>query len=141
MCARKTFFFNFDTPSRINLYSSLTVITPAHSTGAKGDGIGKLMVPGDAGMITSFPADPPRSQLITADELAEYVKAYKKQGFRPSLGWYHNTKLNWEEEAGLPTDITVPALMVTGGRDVVLKAEMTEGARPRARCCALYQQH
>jgi hypothetical protein len=96
--------------------------------------MGKLMTPGDKGMITSYPADPNRSKLITAEELAEYVKAYTKQGFLPSLGWYHNTKVNWEEEAGLPTDINVPALMVTGGRDVVLKPEMTEG--PCATACA-----
>jgi soluble epoxide hydrolase/lipid-phosphate phosphatase len=102
---------------------------------AKGDGMGKLMKPGDAGLLDSYPADPTRSNLFTADELAEYVKAYKKQGFLPSLQWYRTTQLNWHEEEGLPTDIVVPALMVTAGRDNVLTYAMTEGPCTTACAC------
>lgn len=68
--------------------------------------------------------DPPRSHMITQEELNYYVEEYQKRGFEGGLNWYKTRKINWELEANLPKTIFHSALMVTVGRDVVLTPEM-----------------
>jgi len=63
---------------------------------------------------------PPTPPFLTDDELAVYVDAYARTGFRGGLNWYRNLDRNWERTCHL-TDrrIEMPALFLTGERDPV----------------------
>jgi hypothetical protein len=55
------------------------------------------------------------------------VEAYERTTFTPTLQWYRTSRLNWEDEAGLPMVVTQPALLVLAGRDRVLRPAMADG--------------
>lgn len=57
-----------------------------------------------------------------------YVRAFTGSGFGGGINYYRNIERNWRwHECTAGQVITVPALMVTAGRDAVLPARMTEG--------------
>lgn len=63
---------------------------------------------------------PPTPAFMTDAELAVYVEAFTRTGFRGGLNWYRNLDRNWERT--LPFGerrITRPALFMTGERDPV----------------------
>ncbi len=62
---------------------------------------------------------------LSEDELAEYVRVFETTGFRGGLNWYRGADLNALETGG-PTDpiLTIPSMMVTAGKDTILKPEM-----------------
>ena len=55
------------------------------------------------------------------------MDAYRRTGFAPSLNWYRNTRRNWDDERDVPMMVPHPALMVSAGRDRVLRPSLTEG--------------
>lgn len=55
---------------------------------------------------------------LTNDDLAVYVQAFSRSGFRSGLNWYRNVNRNWELTADLADAVvSQPALFVTGSRD------------------------
>jgi pimeloyl-ACP methyl ester carboxylesterase len=75
--------------------------------------------------------DPPTPPHLTEDELAVYVEAFTRTGFRGGLSWYRNLDRNWERTAHVADRrITAPALFLTGERDPVrqfMPAEAMQG--------------
>ena len=68
--------------------------------------------------------------LLSADELAVYVRAFEATGFTGGINWYRNMDRNWETTAALAdARIDVPSLMVTAELDPVLRPEMAEPMR------------
>lgn len=64
--------------------------------------------------------DPPTPPFMTDAELAVYVEAYERTGFRGGLGLYRNLDRNWEQTAAVAERrITQPAFFLTGERDPV----------------------
>lgn len=55
---------------------------------------------------------------LTDGDLAVYVDAFARAGFRGGLNWYRNVTHNWEHSADLADAvISQPALFITGSRD------------------------
>lgn len=74
---------------------------------------------------------PPAPPFMSDDELAVYVDAYARTGFRGGLGLYRNLDRNWEQTADVAERrIEQPALFLTGERDPVrrfMPAEAMDG--------------
>ncbi|NXE29114.1 HYES hydrolase, partial [Ardeotis kori] len=96
-----------------------------------GVGLGTGLGPGPllaGGLLVGFPEDPPASQILHGPELQYYIQRFQKSGFRGPLNWYRNMRPNWRWAlSAKDRKITVPALMVTAGKDVVLRPSMTKG--------------
>ncbi len=74
--------------------------------------------------------DPPTPAFMTDDELAVYVEAYERTGFRGGLSYYRAIDRNWEVTA--PAEgrtIDQPALFLTGSRDPVRRFMPAEAMR------------
>jgi len=83
-----------------------------------------MRVGGDgSGVLARIPDD--RRSFLSDEEIAVYVEAYRKTGFRGGLNWYRAADLNAEEE-GAPQgpQLHVPAMMITAANDTILKPEM-----------------
>ncbi|KAM7027977.1 bifunctional epoxide hydrolase 2 [Passerculus sandwichensis] len=80
------------------------------------------------GLLVGLPEDPPESRLLPPAVLRHYVRQFQKSGFRGPLNWYRNMRENqsWALSARGRT-IPVPALMVTAGKDPVLKPGLSKG--------------
>ncbi|NWX93026.1 HYES hydrolase, partial [Nothoprocta pentlandii] len=80
------------------------------------------------GLLVGFPADAPASRILAGPALHYYVQQFTKSGFRGPLNWYRNMRRNWRW-ALLAKDrkILMPALMVTAGKDPVLRPAMAQG--------------
>jgi len=81
------------------------------------------------GMLVGMPINPQKSYMLSDEELEYYVENYTRTGFRGPLNWYRNVEANWKWN--LPTSHVVlsseiPALMVTTGKDTVLRPSMTK---------------
>jgi soluble epoxide hydrolase/lipid-phosphate phosphatase len=80
------------------------------------------------GILAGLPEKPVRSVMLTAADLETYAAAFRRTGFRGGLNWYRNDRANWEwGEESKEARIRCPALMVTVGRDLVLKPSLSEG--------------
>jgi soluble epoxide hydrolase / lipid-phosphate phosphatase len=80
------------------------------------------------GVLAGYPADAPRSVMLTQEELDVFVEAFKKTGFRGALNWYRNQQAGWEwGEETKGQGIGQPALMVTAGKDPVLTPALSQG--------------
>ncbi len=63
--------------------------------------------------------------LVTRDELAVYVDAFTRSGFRGGINWYRNFDRNWERHPEIGSEtIHVPSLMVTAEWDLALPPAM-----------------
>lgn len=63
---------------------------------------------------------PPQPGHLSEDELAAYVRAFERTGFRGGLSYYRNIDRNWELTAPYQERrIEMPALFLTGERDPV----------------------
>ena len=75
--------------------------------------------------------DPPTPPFMTDDELAVYVEAFERTGFRGGLNLYRNIDRNWRATEPLAERrIDQPALFLTGERDPVqrfMPAEAMDG--------------
>ncbi|MGE3073155.1 MAG: alpha/beta fold hydrolase [Dehalococcoidia bacterium] len=57
---------------------------------------------------------------LSEADLAYFVSEFKRTGFRGGLNWYRNLDRNWElMGAWRAAKVTVPALFITGEKDVV----------------------
>ncbi|NWI70470.1 HYES hydrolase, partial [Todus mexicanus] len=80
------------------------------------------------GLLVGFPENPPTSQILPGPELQYYIQRFEKSGFRGPLNWYRNMRPNWRWAlSARDRKITMPALMVTAGKDVVLHPSMSKG--------------
>lgn len=78
----------------------------------------------------SFNAGPAGGDLVMSeDDLAVYVAAYQKSGFRGGLNLYRNMDRNWSEAAELDPIIRHPALMVSAELDLMLPPEHADWMR------------
>lgn len=65
--------------------------------------------------------------LLTPDELAVFVEAFRDGGFHGPVSWYRNFTRNWARAETLPARIDgLPCLMITAELDAVLTPEMAE---------------
>ena len=75
-------------------------------------------------MINLARAKTPLGEPIMSDnELAVFVSAFKSTGFTGSINWYRNLDRNWHLLAEVNPIIQQPALMIYGDRDVIPKSE------------------
>ncbi|MDH4017151.1 MAG: alpha/beta hydrolase, partial [Actinomycetota bacterium] len=66
--------------------------------------------------------------LVPADEIAVYVEAFERSGFRGGVSWYRNFDRNWERHPQIGVEkIDVPTLMVTAEWDAALPPTMAAG--------------
>ena len=79
------------------------------------DGKGFL---GDVSVVRPLP------DWLSEADVSYFSEIYRKTGFRGGLNWYRNIDRNWEESAGLPAQVSQPALMITAELDIVLRPEM-----------------
>ncbi|XP_059693260.1 bifunctional epoxide hydrolase 2 isoform X2 [Haemorhous mexicanus] len=80
------------------------------------------------GLLVGFPEDPPVSRLLPPAVLHYYIQQFQKSGFRGPLNWYRNMRENWSWAlSARGRTIPIPALMVTAGRDPVLKPGLSKG--------------
>jgi epoxide hydrolase A/B len=84
-----------------------------------------------------FPDGPEPVELpswLSEDDLAVYVEAFRRTGFRGGLNYYRNIDRNWELTA--PWDgaqISQPALYITGEKDMVRSwSQRAEERLPRS---------
>ena len=79
------------------------------------------MVPRGDGFLSRLTNPPSLPHWLTEADVDFYVSEFARTGFRGGLNWYRNIDRNWEllaPMAGLR--VTVPALYMTGDRDLVL---------------------
>jgi pimeloyl-ACP methyl ester carboxylesterase len=66
--------------------------------------------------------------IVSEEELAVYVKAYEKTGFRGGINWYRNIDRNASEFPQIGVQkLSLPCLMITAAWDVALRPEMAAG--------------
>ncbi|CAG8490764.1 1242_t:CDS:10 [Ambispora leptoticha] len=68
----------------------------------------------------------PKSAFISDKELDYYIAQYKARGFHGALNWYKTRKVNYQDEKGLRREINTPSLMITAGKDNILKPEFAK---------------
>ncbi|MEJ0093280.1 MAG: alpha/beta hydrolase [Methylocella sp.] len=79
------------------------------------------MVRRTGGLFASLPKPPSLPIWLTEADVDFYAGEFAKTGFRGGLNWYRNFDRNWELLSSLNgAKVTVPALYVTGDRDIVL---------------------
>jgi pimeloyl-ACP methyl ester carboxylesterase len=67
-------------------------------------------------------------ELLSAEELETYVRAYEKTGFRGGINWYRNIDRNAERLTEVGTQkLSLPCLMVTAEWDPALPPETAAG--------------
>ncbi|WP_207482784.1 alpha/beta fold hydrolase [Arenibaculum pallidiluteum] len=69
----------------------------------------------------------PGKDVLNAQELDFYVRHFERTGFTPGINWYRNLSRNWKAGLDIDQTVRVPALMVSGANDVVLRPGMAEG--------------
>uniref|UniRef100_A0A7N4P685 AB hydrolase-1 domain-containing protein n=1 Tax=Sarcophilus harrisii TaxID=9305 RepID=A0A7N4P685_SARHA len=71
--------------------------------------------------------NPPRSWMVTEEEIEFYVQQFKKSGFRGPLNWYRNLDANWRWGCtGVRRKILIPALIVIAEKDMLLLPEFSK---------------
>lgn len=79
--------------------------------------------------VVNVPPELLGPQLLSAEELAVYVEAFRAGGFRGPVNWYRNFNRNWEltaDQTSARID-AVPCLMVTAAWDPVLPPALAAG--------------
>lgn len=75
-------------------------------------------------MINLATAETPLGEpLMSDEELAVIVSAFKSSGFTSSINWYRNLDRNWHILEDVDPIIQQPTLMIYGDRDVIPKFE------------------
>lgn len=77
--------------------------------------------------LEAFDLANPGNQLLSDTDLAVYLAAFQRSGFRGPVNWYRNWTANWANSAHLPDRVERPCLMLTAENDVVLPPSMAEG--------------
>ena len=68
----------------------------------------------------------PRGQILSADQIDVYARAFTRSGFHGGLHLYRNSMANWEFAQGLSQNITQPTLMISARQDLFLPPETTD---------------
>ncbi|MBI5260235.1 MAG: alpha/beta hydrolase [Bradyrhizobium sp.] len=85
------------------------------------DPVSGLFVKDGKGFIGDATADGPLPEWLSEADLAHFVAAYRKSGFRGGLNWYRNIDRNWELTAPWQdAQIGQPSLFIAGSRDAVI---------------------
>ncbi len=85
------------------------------------DPAASLFVPEGKGFLGDAPPDRPLPDWLSAADLAHFIEAYEKSGFRGGLNWYRNIDRNWELTAPWQgAQIHQPSLFIAGSRDSVI---------------------
>lgn len=71
------------------------------------------------------------SQLLTDEERAVYVAAFRQSGFHGPVNWYRNMSGNWARSAQLEERLEQPCLMIMAENDVVLPPSAADGMETR----------
>jgi pimeloyl-ACP methyl ester carboxylesterase len=78
-------------------------------------------------MLAKWDGGDPADQLLSPEELAVFVDAFRETGFTGGINWYRNFTRNWERSEGLASRIDgLPCLMITAENDAVLTPAMAE---------------
>jgi pimeloyl-ACP methyl ester carboxylesterase len=82
-----------------------------------------MTVGGDGSGV--FTRIPPRTSFLSDEELDYYVQTFERTGFRGGLNWYRAADMNADEvDAPKGPQLHLPSMMVTAGKDLILKPEM-----------------
>jgi pimeloyl-ACP methyl ester carboxylesterase len=107
--------------------------------GASGDAAALVpVVPPGGGFLDMF-AEPPAAlpAWLTGADIDAFAAEYRDSGFTGPLNWYRNLDRNWELTAAWHhAAVTVPALFITGDRDLAIRAPGGREMLPRLRDCA-----
>ena len=107
-----------DTIRRLAYWGSGDSRSAAVVPGSGGD---IAMVPRDGGFLTGRTAPATLPAWISEADIDFYAGEFVRTGFRGGLNWYRNIDRNWELLAPWAgAKVTVPALYMTGDRDLVL---------------------
>jgi len=85
------------------------------------DPAASLFVEDGKGFLGDAAIDRPLPVWLGESDLAHFIEAYRRSGFRGGLNWYRNIDRNWELTAPWhAAQIRQPALFIAGSRDSVI---------------------
>jgi pimeloyl-ACP methyl ester carboxylesterase len=93
--------------------------------------------PGMALLHLANAETPMGDPILTEDELAVFVDAFRTTGFTPSVNWYRNLDRNWHLLGEVNPIVRRPALMIHGAHDPVAPAPRLEHYVPEAEVVTL----
>jgi pimeloyl-ACP methyl ester carboxylesterase len=80
-----------------------------------------LFIDDGKGFLGDTSIDLPLPEWLSEADLADFVDAYRKSGFRGGLNWYRNIDRNWELTASWQgAQIHQPSLFIAGANDPVI---------------------
>ena len=80
-----------------------------------------FMVPRKGGLMANMVNPASLPAWLTEADVDIYVDQFKRTGYRGGLNWYRNVDRNWQLLAPFSgLKVTVPAILITGDRDIVL---------------------
>lgn len=79
------------------------------------------------GRFRNGPAPDAAGQILSEDDLAVYVDAYRRSGFAGGINLYRNVDRNWEIMRDVDPVIRKPALMISAEKDFFLPPAAAEG--------------
>lgn len=115
--------FEADVERTLRWFYRLPAAAAAFSAAAGAPTDGGLAI--QKGLVRYDPAAD-TAALLSPKELAVYVEAYRRTGFRGGLNWYRNLSRSWRESEGLPQQVVHPALMICAELDAVLPPRLAE---------------
>lgn len=68
----------------------------------------------------------PGEPLFSDDDMQVYVDAFERSAWEGGINWYRNITRNWKNSADLPTEISVPCLMISAENDVILSPSLSD---------------
>lgn len=80
---------------------------------------------------------PLKGQILSKSDLAIFVDAYRRTGFRSGMNLYRNIDVNWQLAEDMSNRIDQPVLMISPERDLLLPPELAE---PMAQMIADFTQ-
>jgi pimeloyl-ACP methyl ester carboxylesterase len=104
--------------------------------GASGDAPAVTPVVPAGGGFLDICAEPPSAlpAWLTTEDIDTFVTEYQESGFTKPLNWYRNIDRNWELTAAWHhAPVTVPALFISGDRDLVVGGPGGRELLPRLR--------
>ena len=120
------YFFYFQTPGLAEAEFERDIATTFRRLAGGG---GSLTIPPGHGFLEAFAEPEHLPAWLSPEDLAVYVAAYQKTGFRGGLNWYRNIDRNWELLAPWQdTAIRQPVLFIAGSEDGVVRAPATAAA-------------
>lgn len=75
--------------------------------------------------------------LLSEEDLAVFVEAFKKSGFTSNINWYRNLDRNWHLLANVDPIIQKPTLMIYGARDMVQPSPTLANSVPKVEVTTL----